>query len=690
MGVVVFEQSGALGLITVDFAPVNALSHSVRSGLLDALQQALAAPEVSVIVLRAAGRTFMAGADISEFGAPLQAPNLPEVVNAFENANKPVVAALHGTVLGGGLELALGCHFRIALNSTQLGLPEIKLGLIPGAGGTQRLPRAIGAAAALEAIVSGASMSAARALEAGLLDRVVDTDLATAASVFAHELAANRSAPRRLSEVVPNAAASDLFEQARAALGRHPSGTVAPLAAIAAVEAALTLPFVQGLAREAELFVACYQSPAAKALWHVFFAERKAARIPDITADIAVKKINNVVVIGAGTMGRGIAMSCLNAGLSVTLIDSDPESLKRGVNDIEATYAGAVKRGKLSEPEQQQRRAKLHPALDDESLATADLVIEAVFESMAIKRQVFARLDQRCAPGTILASNTSTLDLNQIAAATSRPQDVVGLHFFSPAHVMRLLEIVRGEHSSREVIASAFAFAKRIGKVAVQARVCFGFIGNRMIEAYLEEALALLLEGATPSQVDQALERFGMAMGPFTMADLAGLDVGYRIRRERTLSQEQQRLFRLPDALVELGRLGQKTQSGFYLYPPGGRKPQPDEAVGQLIARIANELAITPCTHSDEEIVERCLLRLINEGADILSEGIALRAGDIDTVYVNGYGFPAHRGGPMFVASSQGFAHTVARLEALQQRFGPRFRPAEWLRTAAQSSDPVT
>jgi 3-hydroxyacyl-CoA dehydrogenase len=519
---------------------------------------------------------------------------------------------------------------------------------------------------------------------------VIDSDLAAAAQAYALELAGNATAPRRLSEVVLASSPSNLFDNARAALGRHPSGSVAPLAAIAAVEAAVTLPFAQGLVRESELFVSCYQSPAAKALWHVFFAERKAARVPDIGPEIAVKKIQNIVVIGAGTMGRGIVMSCLNAGLSVALMDSDPESLQRGLSDIDATYASAVKRGKLSELERKQRLSKLYPTLNDDALSTADLVIEAVFESMAIKRQVFARLDERCAPGTILASNTSTLDLNQIAAATSRPQDVVGLHFFSPAHVMRLLEIVRGEHTSREVIASAFAFAKRIGKVAVQARVCFGFIGNRMIEVYLEEALALLLEGATPSQVDHALEAFGMAMGPFTMADLAGLDVGYRIRRERELSQEQRRLFRLPDALVELGRLGQKTQSGFYLYPPGVRKPQADAAVVQLIARIANELAVAPREHTDEEIVERCLLRLINEGADILSEGIALRAGDIDTVYVNGYGFPAHRGGPMFVASNQGFAYTVARLEALQQSLGARFRPAAWLRTAATAADPVT
>jgi len=680
MPTVEFSKDGAIGVITVDFPPVNALSHALRTGLLGALALALDDAQVQIIVMRCNGRTFMAGADISEFGKPLEAPNLPEVVNAIEACAKPVIAVLHGSVLGGGLEVALGCHYRIALASTQLGLPEIKLGLIPGAGGTQRLPRAIGAKAALEAILSGSPMSAAQALKLHLLDRLVDTDLDTQAIAYAHELLQAQAPARRLSEVTLEPADSATWlAQALQDVQRHPSGPVAPIAAIDAIEAALTLPFTDGLKREGELFMTCYRSSYAHALWHVFFAERTAGKVPDLGREIVPVAIARVAVIGAGTMGRGIALACLNAGLEVSLIDSDPESLKRAVAEIETTWDTAVTRGKLNAAIASARREKLHPSTSDDALSHTDLVIEAVFESMAIKRQVFSKLDQLCAPGTVLATNTSTLNVDEIAAITSRPQDVIGLHFFSPAHVMRLLEVVRAERTSKQVLATAFAFAKAIGKVAVQARVCFGFIGNRMIEVYLEEALQMLLEGAQPQIVDHALESYGLAMGPFAMADLAGLDVGYRIRRERKLSPEQQRLFRLPDALVELGRLGQKSGLGFYRYAPGTRKALPDSDVDALIARIANELAVVAVAHTVESIRERLMLRLINEGAEILNEGIALRASDIDTIYVFGYGFPAWRGGPMYLAQSQGFAYTVGRLQALAISHGERFKPANWL-----------
>lgn len=689
MSTVSFAQSGSIAVLSVDNPPVNALSHDIRSGLLRALAEALAAPSVKLIVLQAEGRTFMAGADIAEFGQPLKDPSLPEVVAAFEESGKPILAALHGTVLGGGLEVALGCHYRIALESTKLGLPEIKLGLIPGAGGTQRLPRAIGAQAALDMILSGTPIAAPDALELGLLDRVAKSDLNAAAMAYALELLAEGAAPRPLRDLEVTPIDAEILTKARAGIAKHPSGPIAPAAAIDAIDASLKMSFSDGLKREGELFMACYESAPARALWHVFFAERKAARIPDLNASVKVKPVRQVAVIGAGTMGRGIALSCLNAGLSVTLIDSDPDSLKRAIKEIENTWDSAIKRGKLEPSARDERRGRLTLSESDDALAQVDLAIEAVFESMAIKKQVFARLDALCAPGTILATNTSTLDVAQIAQATKRPEDVVGLHFFSPAHVMRLLEIVRTDSTSREVMASAFAFAKSIGKVAVQARVCFGFIGNRMIESYLEEALTLLLEGALPAQVDEALTTFGMAMGPFAMADLAGLDVGYRIRRERSLSSEQQRLFRLPDALVEQGRMGQKSGLGFYRYAPGQRVAQADPEVHLLIARIANELAVAPRVHSTEEIVERCMLRLLNEGADVLNEGIALRADDVDTVYVNGYGFPAWRGGPMYLAKTPSFAHTVSRLRALEESLGARFRPSPWLLNAANASDPL-
>jgi 3-hydroxyacyl-CoA dehydrogenase len=675
MSPVRYQRHGAIGVIEVSAPPVNALSHAVRSGLMTALDQALADQQAIAIVLSAAGRTFMAGADIAEFGQPLLDPNLPEVVAAFERSAKPVVAALHGTVLGGGLELALGCHYRIADARTQLGLPEIKLGLIPGAGGTQRLPRLIDPAAALELMLSGKPIDAERALALGLVDQVVADSVFDAALAFA----GTQRATRPLSAALPRPSNPDFIASTRAQKRRHPSGTAAPSALIDAIEAALTQPFDAGLAVERAAFATLYDGAAARALWHVFFAERACAKLPDIDASVAPRAIESVVVIGAGTMGRGIAQAIANAGLKVCLTDTDPQQLERAGAEISGAWAQAHARGTLSAAALKARTAALRFDRGLDAVATADLVIEAVFESLGLKKQVFVEIDRRAKPDAILASNTSTLDLDAIAAVTGRPRDVVGLHFFSPAPVMRLLEIVRGAQTAPNVVASAFAFAKRIGKIAVQARVGFGFIGNRMIEAYLEEALHLLLEGVPVRAVDAAMEDYGMAMGPFTMADLAGLDVGYRIRRERQLSAEQQRLFRLPDALVESGRLGQKSGAGFYDYPNGARTPTDSLSVAQTTARIANELAVPPLPSNAAAIVERLLKRLVNEGAKVLDEGIALRASDIDIVYLNGYGFPAWRGGPMYAASIEGWPAFRHRLQALAARHGARFAPARYL-----------
>lgn len=665
-----------IAVVTFSNPPVNALGHGVRVGLADALAKLGPDPSVKAIVLTGAGRAFSAGADIAEFRTGPEAPYHIDIFNGLEALQKPVVAALNGLALGGGLELALGCHYRVAHASVaQLGLPEVKIGILPGAGGTQRLPRLVGVATALDMIVTGTPVNARRAREIGLVDEVAESDVVAAAIAFARDLLAKGRSARPISDMAINTAAlpAGLFAERHAALARHPSGPLAPKNCVLAVEAATKLPFCEGLARERALFEACAASPYAKALQYAFFAERQAASLPDIGADVSPRTIERVGIVGAGTMGSGIALAFLNAGIPVTLVEADQAALDRGVSHIRKTIEASVKRGRISAEDGATRIGKLTHGLALDSLASADLVIEAVFETMAIKKDIFTRLDKIARPGAILATNTSTLDVDAIAAVTSRPADVIGLHFFSPAHIMRLLEIVRAKASAKDVVATAFATAKRIGKVGVQARVCFGFVGNRMLEAYLEEVRAMMLEGASPADIDGALEAWGLAMGPNAAMDLAGLDVGYRIRKERILSNEQARLYAVADRIVEMGRLGQKSGAGYYRYAPGSRTREADPLIEQLIREEATKQGFTPRSIPADEIVERSMLRLANEGARILDEGIALRASDIDTMYLTGYGFPGWRGGPMWQADFMGLSKVAEKIRAYEGRYGQRW-----------------
>jgi 3-hydroxyacyl-CoA dehydrogenase len=655
--------------------PVNALGHALRTGLETAFAEANADPAVKAIVLTGTGRFFSAGADITEFASGMKEPFLPQVIDKIEASTKPVVAAVNGTALGGGLELALGCHYRVAGREVrQLGLPEIKLGIIPGAGGTQRLPRVIGVQKALELILSGAFIDAKTGAAAGLIDNVAD-DVVTEAVAFARQQIGK--ALRRVGELTIDKAAvpAGLFEKARDSVARHPSGPLAPKCAIDAVELATTLPASEGIARERQIFREAAASPYARALQYAFFAERQAANLPGIGPDVKARPVETVGIIGAGTMGTGITLAFLNAGIPVTLVETTQDALDAGVTRIKDTLSANARRGRITEAQAADRLAKLTPALELESLGKADLVIEAVFENMVLKKEIFAKLDGIAKSGAIIATNTSTLDVDAIAAVTKRPQDVLGLHFFSPANIMRLLEIVRAEKTGNDVMATAMVLAKRIGKVGVQAGVCDGFVGNRMLAAYAEEVQAMLLEGATPTDVDSALEAWGMAMGPIAVHDLAGLDVSYRIRKERKLTGERAQLARVPDKIVEMGRHGQKTGAGFYKYD-ANRKRQPDPEIEALIRAEAEAQHIKQRKIPAEEIVERSLLRLANEGAKILAEGIALRASDIDTMYLNGYGFPAWRGGPMWQADHIGLGKVAERIKAYQARYGDRWKIA--------------
>ncbi|MET0193638.1 MAG: 3-hydroxyacyl-CoA dehydrogenase NAD-binding domain-containing protein, partial [Hyphomicrobiaceae bacterium] len=669
------ERQGDVAVIRMNNPPVNALGHALRTGLETAFAEANADPAVKAIVLTGTGRFFSAGADITEFASGMKEPFLPQVIDKIEASTKPVVAAVNGTALGGGLELALGCHYRVAGREVrQLGLPEIKLGIIPGAGGTQRLPRGIGVQKALELILSGAFIDAKTGAAAGLIDNVAD-DVVSEAVAFARQQIGK--ALRRVGELTIDKAAvpAGLFEKARDSVARHPSGPLAPKCAIDAVELATTLPASEGIARERQIFREAAASPYARALQYAFFAERQAANLPGIGPDVKARPVETVGIIGAGTMGTGITLAFLNAGIPVTLVETTQDALDAGVTRIKDTLSANARRGRITEAQAADRLAKLTPALELESLGKADLVIEAVFENMVLKKEIFAKLDGIAKSGAIIATNTSTLDVDAIAAVTKRPQDVLGLHFFSPANIMRLLEIVRAEKTGNDVMATAMVLAKRIGKVGVQAGVCDGFVGNRMLAAYAEEVQAMLLEGATPTDVDSALEAWGMAMGPLAVHDLAGLDVSYRIRKERKLTGERAQLARVPDKIVEMGRHGQKTGAGFYKYD-ANRKRQPDPEIAALIRAEAAAQHIKQRKIPSEEIVERSLLRLANEGAKILAEGIALRASDIDTMYLNGYGFPAWRGGPMWQADHMGLAKVAERIKAYQARYGDRWKIA--------------
>jgi len=650
-----FEKRGDVGIIWVNNPPVNAISVGVRAAIIDGVAKLAQDPEIKIGVLACDGRTFMAGADITEFGKPPLSPGLHEAINAVESSVKPIVAAIHGTAFGGGLEVALGCHYRVAVASAKVGLPEVKLGLLPGAGGTQRLPRLIGIDAALGIIVSGDPVPATQAAKAGVIDKIIEGDLLEGALDYARGLAAQKAPLRKVRDLKVDTAKipAGFFDEARKRVAKEKKNLFAPQRIVDALEGAATLPFDKGMARERELFLQCAQNSQSKALQHVFFAERKAANVPNLDKNVAKRDIESVAIIGAGTMGGGIAMNFLNVGIPVTLLEMKQDALDRGVAVIRKNYDNTAAKGKLTPEQVQQRMGLLKPTLSYDDLGDADLVIEAVFETMAIKKDVFAKLDKAVKKGAILASNTSYLSIDEIAGSTSRPSDVVGMHFFSPANVMRLLEIVRGAKTAQDVLVTIVDLAKRINKVGVVCGNRDGFIGNRMLGGYAYQASLMVLEGAMPEQVDAALRNFGMPMGVLQMSDLAGLDVGYKSRKDRDPASFDGRVTRSADLLVEMGRMGQKTQAGYYDYAPGDRTPRPSPVVADIIEKVSKEYGITRRKFTDEEIVERCFLALMNVGCDVLSEGVAYRASDIDIVYLYGYGFPAYRGGPMFWAENE-------------------------------------
>lgn len=680
MNPVSYEIAGQVGVIAVNNPPVNALSQAVRSGIQQAVQAAQD-DDTQAILIVCEGNTFFAGADISEFGQPPRAPYLPDLINTIEASGKLMIAAIHGTALGGGLELALGCHYRIALESARVGLPEVKLGLLPGAGGTQRVPRLIGIPAALQLILGGTPIPASAAAELGLIDKIVNSDLHEAALDFARALIATNAPLRRSSELEVPAVEENVFAMARAEVAKSARKQTAPLRIIESVQASM-LPFPEGQRRERELFIDCMQDPQSAALQHLFFAEREAARIKDLPRDTEKRQIERVAIIGAGTMGGGIAMCFANAGFEVTLLEVSTEALDRGLSIVEKNYAGSVQRGKLSEQDASACRARIRGVTEYDALNDADLIIEAVFEDPQLKKDIFAKLDSVCKRGAILATNTSYQDVDAIAAVTRRPEDVIGMHFFSPAHIMKLLEVVRGRKTSNDVLATVMALGKRIGKVAVMSGVCYGFIGNRMLQGYFREAQLCLIEGSTPEAIDAALVDWGMAMGPISVGDLAGLDVGYKARQ--ALSEAQRgdpRSYRVPDALVEAGRLGQKSGAGFYRYDPATRARFDDPEVMRIVEREAQAMGIKRMPISANEIVERLIFALINEGMNILDEGIAQRPGDIDVVYAYGYGFPAWRGGPMHYADSIGLNYVTERIEEFRKRLNANnWQPAPLLR----------
>ena len=665
MGGAEYQARGAVALITLDNPPVNGLGHALRRGLVDGLDRAAADPAVQAVVLVGAGKGFSGGADIKEFGTPKMTaePSLHTVIRVVEASPKPVVAALHGVAMGGGLELALACHYRVAARGAQVALPEVKLGLLPGAGGTQRLPRAVGLETALNMIVSGTTVPAVQLEGTRLFDAIVDGDLVEKAAAFAETVAARRPLPRLRDLPVRHPNAEGFLAVARGAVASVSKGYPAPLKCVEALAAAASQPFEEGLRTERDLFLALLGTTESSALRHAFFAERAAAKIADVPEDTPARPIRSAAVIGAGTMGGGIAMNFANAGIPVTVLEADRERLDKGIATIRKSYEGSAKKGKLTAAQVEERMGLLRPTLSYADVAAADVVVEAVFEDMAVKQAVFKTLDETMKPGAILASNTSTLDLDALARTTRRPADVIGTHFFSPAHVMKLLEVVRGRETAKDVLATVMGLARTIKKTAVVSGVCDGFIGNRMLEQYLRQSLLLLDEGALPAQVDRALEAFGMAMGPFRMSDLAGNDIGWLIRKRRYAEHPESERSVIADRLCEQGRFGQKTGAGWYRYEAGRRDALPDPAVDEMIQAYRREKGITPRRIPDDEIVDRCVFALVNEGAKILDEGIAQRASDVDLVYLAGYGFPPFRGGPMFYADTVGLFNVVRRMK---------------------------
>jgi 3-hydroxyacyl-CoA dehydrogenase len=679
-----FEVSNGVAVLSLENPPVNSLGHELRTALVAALERANADAAVGAIVLIGSGAGFSGGADIREFGTPKASayPNLPAVLREVEASGKPVIAAIGGVCMGGGLELALACDYRVGIPGAKIALPEVKLGILPGAGGTQRLPRVLGVEAALNLIVSGATVASEKLRGTPLFDAFGDGDLRETAMSFARRVISEGMGRKRLRDVkidMPNAEAYFQFARntVKAVAGPYP----APLACVEAVAAAVDRPFDAGLKRERELFTTLILSPESAALRHIFQAERAASHILDVPGDTPVRPIRKVGVIGAGTMGGGISMSLINAGLAVVLLETKQDALDRGLANIRRNYQGALRKGTLTEETLAQRLALITPTLDYALLNDVDLVIEAVFESMEVKRQVFETLDKVVKQGAILASNTSALNLDEIASFTRRPQDVIGMHFFSPANVMRLLEVVRGAKTAKDVLATVMRLAKTMGKIAVVSGVCDGFIGNRMLARYGAAAHDLIMAGALPQQVDAALQEFGMAMGPFRVGDLAGLDIGWALRKRRSAEFPDRDFSNVSDDLCEAGRFGQKTGAGWYRYEPGSRNPIPDPKVTAIIEQYRRQKGFTPREVSSEEIVERCIYALINEGARILEDGIAQRASDIDLVYLNGYGFPAYRGGPMFYADQTGLHDIVRALRRIAAQPGsdPAWTPAPLL-----------
>ncbi len=663
-----YEVRGAIAVVTLNNPPVNGLGYDTRRGIADGIDKANADPAVKAIVITGAGKAFSGGADIREFGSPkaIAEPNLLSLWQQFEGSAKPLIAAVHSVCMGGGLELALACHYRVVAPGTLVALPEVKLGLVPGAGGTQRLPRVLGVETALNMIVSGepvksellASMPGQK-----LFDKLIDGDLLAGALAFAAEVADKRPLPLVRNLKATHANADGYFAFARNTVKAMAKNFPAPAKCVDCVEAAVKMRFDDGMRFERDTFLALMMTPESKALRHAFFGERAASKIPDVPEDTPQRKIEKVAVIGAGTMGGGISMNFLNAGIPVTILETTQEALDRGTGVMRKNYESQVKRGKLKQDKYEQRLALLKTTLAYDDIKDADLVIEAVFEELGVKEKVFKTLDEVMKPGAILASNTSTLDVDKIAAFTKRPQDVVGLHFFSPANVMKLLEVVRGAKTGKDVLATVMTVAKKIKKTAVVSGVCDGFIGNRMIEQYSRQAGFLLDEGCTPAQVDKAIEKFGFAMGPFRMGDLAGNDIGWAIRKRRAVEYPDLKYSKTADLLCEMGRYGQKTQAGWYDYVAGKRDAIPSAVVVEMIEKHRAGLGIKPRKISDDEIVQRLVYALVNEGAHILEEGIASKASDIDMIYLTGYGFPLHRGGPMCYADTVGLFNVVQAMK---------------------------
>jgi 3-hydroxyacyl-CoA dehydrogenase len=658
--VIDYSVQDGIAVITSENPPVNALGHKVRAGLVEAIHKAVSDGAVKAVILGCKGRTFFAGADITEFGKPLQEPGLHAVIEAFEACPKPVVAAIFGTALGGGLELALGCHYRVAVAAAKLGLPEVKLGILPGAGGTQRLPRLIGPEKAVGIIVSGKPISAKTALADGVIDQIVE-EPTSGAMEFARKVLAEGRPLRRVRDVSDKVDATrkdpSKFDTAASDATKRLKGVEAPAACVQSVRNAFTMDFDAGIKAERDLFMKLVSGDQSRAQRHIFFAEREATKIPGMAADVKPLPVKRAVIIGAGTMGGGIAMNFANAGIAVTLVETDEAALTRGIDRVKSTYDVSVKRGALGADQVGKRMDLLDGTTDWNVIAEADIVIEAVFEEMELKKQIFGKLDELARPGIVIASNTSTLDIDAIANATRRPADVIGMHFFSPANVMKLLEIVRGKETSHQVIATAIAVGKTIGKIPVVVGNCDGFVGNRMLARRSTECERLLLEGAKPQDVDAVVLKFGFPMGPFAMGDLAGLDVGWRIRKGRGVTAP------VSDALCEMGRYGQKTGSGYFIYENGSRTPTPDPEMEKLAADTAAKLGIKQRSIGEQEILERMTYPMINEAARILEEGIAIRPSDIDVVWVYGYGWPVWRGGPCFYADLVGLKIIAERLD---------------------------